>query len=81
MSRYDYQFICHDAKGEGGGGPVLNIIMTLIKKMSPYVMCPEVACNNQCAIQKKYLDRKWIKLSIKNNYNDYSYNITGIYSL
>ena len=38
MSRYDYQFLCHDAKGdsggEGGGGPGLNIIMTLIKKNS-----------------------------------------------
>ena len=31
MSRYDYQFLCHDAKGEGGGGPGL-VIMTLIKK-------------------------------------------------
>ena len=30
MSRYDYQFICHDAKGKGGGGPGLNVIMTLI---------------------------------------------------
>ena len=25
-----YQFICHDAKGEEGGDPGLNIIMTLI---------------------------------------------------
>ena len=31
-SRYDYQFLCHDTKGEGGGGPGLNFIMTLIKK-------------------------------------------------
>ena len=30
MSMYDYQFLCHDAKG--GGGPGLNVIMTLIKK-------------------------------------------------
>ena len=26
------QFICYDAKGEGGGGPELNVIMTLIFK-------------------------------------------------
>ena len=30
MSRYDYQFICHDAKGKGGWGPGLNVIITLI---------------------------------------------------
>ena len=35
MSRYDYQFLYHDAKGggeEGVSGP--NVIMTLIKKIS-----------------------------------------------
>ena len=30
MSRYDYQFLGHDTKGKGGGGPGLNVIMTLI---------------------------------------------------
>ena len=30
MSRYDYQFTCHDAKGEGRGDPGLNVMMTLI---------------------------------------------------
>ena len=29
ISRYDYQFLCHDAKGEGGGSPGLNVIMML----------------------------------------------------
>ena len=33
MSRYDYQLLCHDAKGEGEGrGPGLNSIMMLILK-------------------------------------------------
>ena len=31
MFRYDYQFLCHDAKGEEGeGGSELNVITTLI---------------------------------------------------
>ena len=32
-------YFCHDAKRRGGGGPRLNVIMTLIKKKKVW-KCP-----------------------------------------